>query len=128
DGDAESTPLFYNLHLDYQVSNAFTPFLEVNGTHYLDDGSGTGTVKLGSGARLSLSAAEAALGTSPQEGLDLLNLGANGVKGNDVISLAVGMRFSLSPKVQLGIAYEFPVTSRHDILKQRLTFNFAFEL
>ncbi len=128
DGDEESTPIFYNLHVDYAIREGLAPFVEINGLHYVDDGTGVAMHKLSTGARLSLAAVQAAVGTGAFEGNDLFNLGSNGVKGNDIVSLAVGTRFALSNRLSLGVAYELPISARKDLLKQRVSMNLLFEL
>ena len=123
DGDAESTLLFYNLHVDRRVGERLNPFVELNGYHYLDEGAGTNAIKLGGGARLPVSSVQAALGLSGFEGMDIVHLGSDNVEGNDVVTLAVGCRFALTERASLGVAYERPLTRRRDILKQRVSFN-----
>ena len=41
DTDAQSTSLFYHLHLDYALFRYLVPFFEVGGFHYLDGGDGS---------------------------------------------------------------------------------------
>ena len=128
DQDAESTVLFYHLHVDTELAAGFSPFVELNGYHYLQEGDGSGTIKLGNGSRLTLSQVQGALGLSGFEGLDLFNLGSEGVKHNDVLTWSVGFRKRVRDGVSLGLAYERPLTPRRDILKQRLSLNLLFEL
>ncbi len=127
DGDAESTQLFYNFHIDYALSSRLTPFLEINGYHYLDDGDGTTPVKLGNGVRLPISTVQAALNLKGFEALDVANLGSDDVEGNDIITAAIGLRIRINGRSSLGIAYERPLTRRKDILKQRVTLNVTWE-
>jgi hypothetical protein len=61
------------------------------------------------------------------EGNDVVNLGSDGVSGNDVVTVAFGGRVPLSKHVSLGAAYEFPVTKREDLFDQRATFNLVAE-
>lgn len=128
DGDAESTPVFYNLHLDYPVSPRLVPFLELNGLHYVDDGTGKTPTRLSTGARLSLSQIQTALAASDFDGNDLLNLGSDGVEGNDVITLAIGVQIPLSTRVTLGFSYEHPITRRKDLIQQRFSLSLNLEL
>ena len=127
DGDRNSTPLFYNLHVAYPVTSRLTPFVEMNGLHYLDEGDGSSTIKL-KAASLPISAVQTVVGTGPFEGLDILNLGSDGVDGNDIISLAVGARYAIANNLSFGFSYEHPVTRRKDILQQRFTISLVFEL
>ncbi|MCA8998555.1 MAG: hypothetical protein KDA80_16265, partial [Planctomycetaceae bacterium] len=59
----------------------------------------------------------------PVEGVDLINLGAVGVAGNDIATAAFGVKYKPSCHTELGIAYEIPMTDRRDILQNRLTFD-----
>jgi hypothetical protein len=128
DGDAESSFAFYNLHVDYSVSPRFAPFVELNGIYWIDEGDGSQTVKLSNGARLPISAIQAALGTGPFEGLDVANLGSQRMNGKDYISGAAGFRFAVADRISLGLAYERPLTRTRSITKQRATVSVAFEL
>ena len=53
------------------------------------------------------------------EGYDLFNFGST--KSGTVSTLAFGSRFRVSDHFCFGMAYEFPVTSREDIIDFRLT-------
>ncbi len=127
DGDENSTPLFYNLHVAYPVTSRLTPFVELNGLHYLDEGDGSSTIRL-KAASLPISAVQAVVGTGAFEGVDILNLGSNDVEGNDIITLAVGARYAITNNVSFGFSYEHPVTRRKDIIQQRFTISLLFEL
>jgi len=59
----------------------------------------------------------------PIDGLDLLNLGAKGVAGQNVVTNAVGLKWSPSIAQEIGIAFEFPLTSDRDLMANRLNFN-----
>jgi hypothetical protein len=126
DRSDESTSIFYNLHVDYAVHQYFVPFLEVNGTHWTDDGDGGLTIhtKIGD---LPLRTVQTALNTGRGEGNDVVNLGSQGVDGNDIVTLAVGARFPVMKHVSAGLAYEFPLTTREDLFQQRYTANLTFE-
>lgn len=128
DQDAESTVLSYHLHVDREILPGLAPFVELNGYRYMKEGDGQNTVKLANGSRLTLSQAQSALGLSGFEGADLLNLGSDDVRRNDVIYWAVGFRTQLTPRASLGFAYERPLTKRRDLIKQRFTLNLLFEL
>lgn len=127
DGDAESTSLFYHLHADYAVTKKLVPFVELSGYHWTGSGDGSLGVDTALG-RVNLSTAQALLGTGPFEGADLVNLGSAGIAGANLVTLSFGVRIPLSEHVMLGAAYEFPVTSREDIFRQRASLNVAFEL
>jgi hypothetical protein len=62
----------------------------------------------------------------PITGLDLLNLPANGVAGTNVVSGVVGVKYKPSAHWELGAGYEFPLTDREDILRNRLYADLIF--
>lgn len=54
------------------------------------------------------------------EGLDLFNFGSTNVKYHDIVTGAFGVKYVPSRNVELGIAWENPLTKRRDILENRL--------
>jgi hypothetical protein len=95
--------LFTSLHLDYNIANAnkYYPFVELNWFHYTEGGK---TRSLGF------------------EGADLINFGSAHVGGDDNnLSIAVGARYKFSECLQTGIAAEFPLLGRRDLMDFRLT-------
>lgn len=125
--DAQSTSLFWHLHLDYAVHKYFVPFVEFGGFQYLDGGEGRLRVKLKGGNHLQLRAAQALLGTDPEEGYDYANLGSRGVAGEHVAAWAVGVRVPVTQHLILGASYERPFTDNRDVLEQRVTVNATLE-
>ncbi|HXY36324.1 MAG TPA: hypothetical protein VEI07_18955 [Planctomycetaceae bacterium] len=59
----------------------------------------------------------------PIDGLDLLNLGEKGVAGHNVVTNAVGLKWSPSINQEIGIAFEFPLTANRDLMADRINFN-----
>ncbi len=53
-------------------------------------------------------------------GQDLFNLSATNVAGNDLITKNFGLKYKPSRNIEMGIAYEFPITGRHDVIDNRL--------
>ncbi|MEZ5964578.1 MAG: hypothetical protein R3F56_12085 [Planctomycetota bacterium] len=100
DGAAESHSIDYHAHVSYEAHANVQPLVELHGITYTRDG-----------------------GALPVnfEGGDLINLGATNVSGRTVVTGAVGARFPINPTVSLGVAYEFPIGSPHDLLKDRVT-------
>jgi hypothetical protein len=60
----------------------------------------------------------------PITGLDLINVPANGVAGADVVTGLVGVKFKPCPGCEIGTGFEFPLTDREDILKNRVYADF----
>ncbi len=105
DGDAESDSWYWSNHLSRQVTDRFYLLTEFNWYHWT--GSGTN-------------------GVPGVEGLDLFNLGSTGVSGNDIVTQAVGVKFKRNCHREIGLAYEFPLTERRDIIEDRVNFNWIF--
>ena len=59
-------------------------------------------------------------GGSPVTGLDLINIPNANVAGTNVVSGVVGFRWKATDRLTVGSGYEFPLTSRKDILQDRL--------
>lgn len=108
--DRRSEYFFTSLHLDYDVGNLnrIFPLIELNWFHYTSGGPGP------------------TLPGSNFEGRDLFNFGNPGVNGEDNFSIAVGARYKFTEAIQTGIAAEFPLNGRKDLLDFRLTFDLIF--
>ena len=101
DNDEESTSADYHLHVSYEVTPELLPLFELNGITYTSDGDAF---------------------VADFEGGDLINLGSNDVQGNTVISGAFGFAWRPSDRIQVGLTYEVPFTSREDLLDNRVWF------
>ncbi len=109
---------FFDLsaHADYRFEN-FYPLIELNWIHVLDGGR-----------RLPID----------QEGFDFFNFGSTEAGGNDVVTLALGGRLRALDSIQLidgrlgvldlGTAFEFPVTNRKDLFDWRITTDLIFRI
>jgi hypothetical protein len=100
---------FYNsLHFDYDIANQhkFFPLAEVNWFHYTSSGDSRPIYGV--------------------EGRDLANIGAYGVKGENYVSLAGGMRYKFSDHASVGLAAEFPIISPKDLFNFRTTVDFIW--
>lgn len=95
----DSNSLSWHFHADYQVCKWFSPVLEVNGYHVLDEGDVV----------------------TPFGGSDVLNLGGN--KNEDVVTVAIGAEIRPCSHVAVRAAYEVPLTDESDIWGQRWTFS-----
>lgn len=101
DQDAESTILYWSNHVDKKIGNSkFYLLGECNWYHWLKGGN---TFPV------------------PVEGLDLFNLGSVGVAGNDIVTAAIGVKYKPSGNMEIGVAWEAPLTDRRDILDDRIT-------
>lgn len=127
DPDAQSTSLFYHLHLDYAVHRFLVPFIEVGGFTYTDGGDGSTKIRLRGGDEVALRDAQALLGEDPEEGYDYANLGSRGMAGHTVVAGSVGVRVPLNEHVILGAAWEYPLTPSRDVLRQRASMNVTIE-
>ncbi|MGJ8671357.1 transporter [Rubritalea sp.] len=108
DGSEESTTGFLSSHISYHVTEKFIPLVELNWFRVLSDGEGQG----------------ASLGQVLEfDGLDLMNFGSvNGRENKDTVTLAAGARYKLTDRVNVGAAYEIPLTAEEDgLTASRLT-------
>lgn len=103
DNDQNSSFFAWATHFDYEVMDRIYALCEVNWFHYFD--GGTRGVPLAIG-----------------EGADLLNIGTTGVNGNDLVTVAFGMKTRLSCGLDVGVAWELPVSGRRDLLNNRILF------
>ncbi len=94
--------------------------------------SPTGRGKRGGAPRRSLARSDRSAAvdssTAPGKGLDYANVGSFGLSGNNVVTLASGLRVPVNEHRILGAAYERPATQLKDGLEQRVTFNATLEL
>lgn len=99
----ESTVWYWSNHVDWQIEDTgFYLFGETNWYHWMR-----------SGRSFPL----------PVEGIDLINLGSIGVAGNDIVTGAVGVKYKPTGNLELGIAWEAPMTRRRDVMDDRFTFD-----
>lgn len=115
DNDASSTTSFVSTHVSYEVNRYFTPLVELNWFHVIEEGDG--------GNRYSAQAGGAVPSVIGFEGGDLLNWGAANAKDNaDIVTLAAGFRSQLTDNVNLGVAYELPLTDKEEnLMESRVT-------
>jgi hypothetical protein len=97
-----------SLHLDYDIANlqTFYPLIEVNWFHYTRSGKGP---------------------LNGLEGTDFVNFGSTGVSGQDLVTLALGMRYKFCENIQLGVYGEVPLTDRNkQLMDYRLGLDMIF--
>jgi hypothetical protein len=124
--DKDSDSVFYNLHLDYAIHEMFVPFISVNGMSWTRSGDGSTKVQTRIG-NVPLKDAQNLLGTGRFEGADYGNLGSTGVTGQDLVTMAWGVRLPLTKNISLGGAYERALEGKRNLFKQRVTFSTMYE-
>ena len=98
----------------------FTPLIELNWNSVLDEGDG--------GNRYDAQLGGALPGAIAFEGGDLLNWGASHGKDNaNVVTLAAGLRSRVSEDIDLGFAYEIPLTNEEEnLMESRITLDLVW--
>ena len=108
DDDRDSSFFHASVHADAETIENLFAVVELNVISTIDEAERTPSGAVGS-----------------FEGMDLINFGST--RSGTVATLGLGGRFRLSDHLQLGVAYEVPVTSRHDIMSRRITVDLVFE-
>ncbi len=127
----DSSSLFYNLHIDqaFEVdcipgADFIVPFIELNAMVWVNGGDGDATLDTSLGT-VPLSAAQDALAASLAErrfeAADVANLGSKGMAGEELITMAWGVRVPFNNGVSTGLSYERVLSQRKDIFEQRFT-------
>lgn len=119
--DEQATNSFVSLHASYEVCSWFIPLVEVNWFHVLDTGDGVGNFPAHLGGALP--------GALNFEGGDLFNLGAvNANENRDFVSAAIGFRSRLTDNVDIGAAYEIPLTNDEEsLMDERVTVDLVWK-
>jgi hypothetical protein len=94
-GDA----IHWSNHFDYRLTNRAYIFTEAAWWHWTDEAS----------VGLPLGVA----------GQDLFSLPSTNIVGNDLVTQSVGLKFKPRWNVELGTAYEFPLTEFKDVIEDR---------
>lgn len=115
-----ATTTFVSAHASYEVTPWFIPLVELNWHHVLETGSGTPSFNSQAGGLVPV--------VAEFEGFDLLNFGAsNAGRNRDLVTAALGFRSRLAEDVDLGFAYEFPLTDKRDgIIEDRFTLDLVW--
>jgi|GEM_PF-534874 len=100
-----SESLYLSAHIDYSIFNRIYPLIEFNWYHWTSNGNTSG---------------------ASFEGQDIMMFGSNNVSGNDIVTMAAGVRFKITESIQAGIVYEFPISPRDDLLSYRITADMIF--
>jgi len=118
--DEQSSSSFVSAHASYEVTPWFIPLVELNWHHVLTPGDGN--------AAFNSQAGGAVPTIATFEGSDLLNFGsAQSGQNRDLVTAAFGFRSRVSKGVDLGFAYEIPLTSEDDgIIEDRVTLDLVW--
>ncbi|MFO0914286.1 MAG: hypothetical protein U0795_15105 [Pirellulales bacterium] len=100
DSSAENQISYWSGHLDRKIYRNIYFLTETNWYHWMKSGTAF---------------------PLPVEGGDLFNLGSVGVAGNDIVTQAFGTKIKPRNNMELGVAFEFPLTERRGVLDNRLT-------
>jgi hypothetical protein len=101
DDDANSGFFYWQQHFDYVVADWFAPLVEFNWFHYTSGG-------------------DRGIPSAVGEGDGLLNFGTTGMAGADLVTVAVGARFRLTHWLSSGLVWETPISSRKDLIDNRI--------
>lgn len=114
-GNEQSTEGWLSAHVSYEVNKWFIPLAEINWFHVIDSGDGIGNYPDQVGGAVPA--------VANFEGGDLFNLGAvNADENKDFVSAAFGFRSRLTDCVDVGAAYEIPLTNdKSGLMDDRIT-------
>ena len=120
--DERSSSCYDSWHVSYEAAPGFFPLAELNHMHVTDPGDG--------GKRFTAHADGAVPSIVEFEGGDLVNFGASNADENpDFVSLALGARYRVNAQIDLGAAYEFPLTDKEDsLMEYRVTADMVWKL
>ena len=119
--DDQSSSAFVSAHASYEVCSWFIPLVELNWHHVISPGDGSPAFDSQAGGAVPV--------VATFEGSDLLNFGAaNSGQNRDLVTAAVGFRSRLTDSMDLGVAYEIPLTPEDDgIIEDRLTVDLVWK-
>ena len=118
DSSEESTMGYAAISGAYRVTDSLSALLELNWFRVLEAGHGESDFNnLGQGTHNILEF----------EGGDVINLGSNNSeKHPDFVSVAIGARYQITSNLNLGVAYEIPLSTKdRGLMDQRVTFDLA---
>ncbi|MDO9043562.1 MAG: hypothetical protein Q7U64_14665 [Desulfocapsaceae bacterium] len=114
DSDEENTLFYDSWNVGYAVTDWFKPLIELNHFHVLSSGSRNLNGFVQNGGADDLVAA-----ISTFNGCDIINLGGEHSGDNaDQVTMAFGSRFRINKWIDVGAAYEIPLTSDKETLMQ----------
>ena len=126
DSGRESTSVFYNLHIQYEVFDWLFPFVEVNGITWTNSGDGSLKIDTDLG-QVPIDAAQTVLNTGGFEVAEVANLGSKNMQGRSLITMGWGLRFPIAEQLSLGVLYERGLEGKRHFFKNRFTTMATFE-
>ena len=119
--DEQSTTSFLSAHASYEVNKWFIPLVEINWFHVIESGNGTGNYPDQVGGLVPA--------VIDFEGGDFFNVGAaNSHRNRDLVTAAVGFRSRLTDSIDVGAAYELPLTDEEDsLMESRVTLDLIWK-
>lgn len=119
--DEQSSSTFVSAHASYEVNRWFIPLVELNWHHVIDPGAGKQAFNAQAGGLVP--------SVATFEGSDLLNFGAaNSGENRDLVTAAFGFRSRITNDIDLGLAYEIPLTlEKEGIFDDRLTIDLVWK-
>jgi hypothetical protein len=119
--DEQSTEGWLSLHASYETCKWFIPLVELNWFHVLDAGNGTGNYPSQVGGLVPA--------VVEFEGGDVFNIGAvNSGANRDFVSAAFGFRSRLTDNIDVGAAYEIPLTDENNsLMSERITVDLVWK-
>lgn len=107
DSKQNSNFFFTQVHLDKQCFGWLYPLAELNWYQYVSSGDRGLPPALG-------------------EGDGLINFGTSGMSGKDLLTGALGLKAKINRHIEAGAAWETPLSSRKDLVGQRLIVEMIF--
>ncbi len=97
----QNQQFYWSTHVDRRMKNRpIYGLLECNWYHWMTSGDG---------------------GIPGVGGLDLYNFGFAGTGGTNIVTAAIGLKYKPTALSEIGVAWEAPITARHDIIDNRIT-------
>ncbi len=119
--DDQSSSTFVSAHASYEFCSWFIPLIEVNWHHVISPGDGARAFNSQAGGGVPV--------VATFEGSDLLNFGAaNSGMNRDLVTAAIGFRSRINELVDVGFAYEIPLTPEDDsVIEDRFTLDLVWK-
>ena len=127
-----SSSVFWHAHAGLARWRRVTPFVQLSGQHWVDGGDASSTLPLTPLGQQIFQANTIALRDVERlfgsfEGVDLVNLGAHAIEGQELVSAAAGMELRFR-SVSFSAAYERPLSGDAGVFRDRVTTRVSIEL